>query len=185
MLDNEEYAHGRRRSVDVGGLALALENQGLGHGWGGWDQVRQGETRYAHFSKITLTLLIHHPSYAELLCEVRAQTQTTVTHYDTDPYVYRNHWLSHPVQCISRSPIEIPPETRKRLIRRLDGWHFEPHKLPDEEVLFCAQILFETLFQMENMQNDTGVSLSQCHMCLVTFHVPHALMLTQMTYQSF
>ena len=51
MLDNEEYAHGRRRSVDVGGLALALENQGLGHGWGGWDQVQKGETRCAHFSK--------------------------------------------------------------------------------------------------------------------------------------
>ncbi|KAG9309586.1 hypothetical protein JVU11DRAFT_10567 [Chiua virens] len=126
MLDNEEYAHGRRRSVDVGGLALALENQGLGHGWGSWDNVHQGETRYA-----------------ELLYEMCIQTQTTVTHYDTDP-----------------SPIEIPPETRRRLIRRLDSWHFEPHKLPDEEVLFCAQILFESLFQIENMQHDTGVSLS-------------------------
>ncbi|KAF8556827.1 HD-domain/PDEase-like protein [Imleria badia] len=126
MLDNEDYAHGRRRSIDVGGLALALENQGLGHGWGSWDQVQQGETRYA-----------------ELLCEMCAQTQTTVTHYDTDP-----------------SPIEIPPETRRRLIRALDSWHFEPHKLPDEEVLFCAQILFESLFEIENMQNDTGVSLN-------------------------
>ena len=45
MFDNEEYAHGRRRSVDVGGLALALENPGLGNGWGGWEQVQQGETR--------------------------------------------------------------------------------------------------------------------------------------------
>ncbi|KAG6377355.1 hypothetical protein JVT61DRAFT_15150 [Boletus reticuloceps] len=126
MLDNEDYAHGRRRSVDVGGLALALKNQGLGHGWGGWDQVQQGGTRYA-----------------ELLYEMYAQTQTTVTHCDTDP-----------------SPIEIPPETRKHLIRRLDSWHFEPHKLPDDEVLFCAQILFESLFQMENMQDDTGVSLN-------------------------
>lgn len=45
MLDNEEYCHGRRRSVDVGGLALALENQGLGHGWGGWEEDEQGETR--------------------------------------------------------------------------------------------------------------------------------------------
>jgi len=45
MVDNEEYAHGRRRSVDVGGLALALENRGLGHGWGGWEEVEQGETQ--------------------------------------------------------------------------------------------------------------------------------------------
>lgn len=51
MLDNDELAHGRRRSVDVGGLALALENQGLGRGWGGWDQVQQGETRCARIFK--------------------------------------------------------------------------------------------------------------------------------------
>ncbi|KAH0826694.1 hypothetical protein J3R83DRAFT_5086 [Lanmaoa asiatica] len=125
MLDNEEYAHGRRRSVDVGGLALALENRGLGHGWGSWDQVQEGETRYA-----------------ELLYEMHTQTQTTVSHHDMDPF-----------------PIEIPPDTRKRLIRGLDSWHFEPHKLPDEEVLFCAQILFESLFQIEHMRSDTGVSL--------------------------
>jgi len=49
MLDSDEFPSGRRRSVDVGGLALALENQGLGHGWGGWDQAQQGETRCAHF----------------------------------------------------------------------------------------------------------------------------------------
>ena len=93
-------------------------------------------------------------------------------------------YFSHPPNVPPRSPIEIPPETRKRLIRGLDGWHFEPHKLPDEEVLFCAQILFESLFQIENMQNDTGVSLSQCHTCLVTFHVPTHALMTQMTYQS-
>lgn len=79
--------------------------------------------------------------------------------------------FSHLFNVCARSPIEIPPETRKRLIRGLDSWHFEPHKLPDEEVLFCAQILFESLFQIENMQNDTGVSLSQFHVCLVAFHV--------------
>ncbi|KAF9233200.1 hypothetical protein BU15DRAFT_54219 [Melanogaster broomeanus] len=128
MLDNEEYAlDKRRKSVDVGGLALALENQGLGHGWGGWDQVQQGETRYA-----------------ELLSEMYTHTQTTVNHHTMD-----------------LSPIEIPLETRARLIRALDTWHFEPHMLPDEEeVLFCAQILFESLFRIDNMQNDTGVSLS-------------------------
>ena len=39
-------AHLRRRSVDVGGLALALGNSGLGHGWGGWEEHDMGETRY-------------------------------------------------------------------------------------------------------------------------------------------
>ena len=28
----------RRRSVDVGGLSLALGSQGLGQGWVGWDE---------------------------------------------------------------------------------------------------------------------------------------------------
>ncbi|KAI0075527.1 HD-domain/PDEase-like protein [Panus rudis PR-1116 ss-1] len=37
----------RRRSVDVGGLALALKDHSLGHGWGGWEEGETGETRYA------------------------------------------------------------------------------------------------------------------------------------------
>ncbi len=35
----------RRRSVDVGGLALALGDEGRGHGWGGWEETDCGETR--------------------------------------------------------------------------------------------------------------------------------------------
>ena len=46
MADQDGLAHGRRRSVDIGGLALALENQGLGHGWGGWEERELGEVRY-------------------------------------------------------------------------------------------------------------------------------------------
>lgn len=125
MLDNEEYSHGRRRSVDVGGLALALENQGLGHGWGGWEEDEQGETRYA-----------------ELLSDMYNHTQTTVSHHVHDI-----------------SPIVIPPHTRASLIKFLDSWHFEPQNLPEEEVLFCAQILFESLFRIEGMREDIGVSL--------------------------
>ncbi|KAG1753517.1 uncharacterized protein EDB91DRAFT_401488 [Suillus paluster] len=125
MLDIEEYSHGRRRSVDVGGLALALGNQGLGHGWGGWEEEEQGETRYA-----------------ELLSDMYTHTQTTVNHHVHD-----------------LSPIVIPPHTRAHLIEYLDSWHFEPHNLPEEEVLFCAQILFESLFRIEHMREDIGVSL--------------------------
>lgn len=35
----------RRRSVDVGGLALALGEAPSGYGWGGWEETEQGETR--------------------------------------------------------------------------------------------------------------------------------------------
>ncbi|THH27442.1 hypothetical protein EUX98_g6746 [Antrodiella citrinella] len=53
----------RGKSVDTGGLALALsdQSQGLGHGWGGWEETETGETRYA-----------------EVLIDVRAHTEEIV-----------------------------------------------------------------------------------------------------------
>ncbi|GBE83754.1 HD-domain/PDEase-like protein [Sparassis crispa] len=56
-----EVAFGRRRSVDVGGLALALSDGTLGHGWGGWEETEKGETKYA-----------------EVLIDVRAHTETVI-----------------------------------------------------------------------------------------------------------
>jgi hypothetical protein len=89
MLDNEECTHGRRRSVDVGGLALALENKGRGHGWGGWDEDDQGETRYAIFfislDRRRSSYSILKNSYAELLSDMYNHTQTTVNHHVNDP----------------------------------------------------------------------------------------------------
>ena len=79
-----EIALPRRRSVDVGGLALALNDAtgALGHGWGGWDEEETGETRYAslfsHFSAIHLSSLGYR--YAEVLIDVRAHTETIVNH---------------------------------------------------------------------------------------------------------
>ncbi|EKM57972.1 uncharacterized protein PHACADRAFT_251905 [Phanerochaete carnosa HHB-10118-sp] len=65
--------HSRRRSVDVGGLALALGDEGRGHGWGGWEEIQDGETRYA-----------------EVLIDVRAHTETIVNSeppYTTSPMI--------------------------------------------------------------------------------------------------
>ncbi|KAH7925466.1 HD-domain/PDEase-like protein [Leucogyrophana mollusca] len=148
MLHAEEYVHGRRRSVDVGGLALALENQGLGHGWGGWEEREQGGT-----------------GYAELLSDMYNHTQITVNLYDSD-----------------LSPIAIPTDTRCRLIKSLDRWHFEPHKLPDEEVLFCALILFESLFRIDGMMEEIGVSLDT--MSIFLRHL-RSLYCEQNTYHNF
>jgi hypothetical protein len=68
MADQDGLAQGRRRSVDVGGLALALENQGLGHGWGGWEERELGEVRYIpSFTSIGLLSL----TLAPLLVQVR------------------------------------------------------------------------------------------------------------------
>ncbi len=61
---------------------------------------------------------------------------------------------------ISSPYIIVEEDTRTRLIGSLGSWHFEPHKLPEEEVLACTYILFESLFRIEGMQEDAGVSLS-------------------------
>ena len=53
------------------------------------------------------------------------------------------------------------PTTRRRLIKSLDHWGFEPHKLPDEEVLCCTLILFETLFCVQGMSDDIEIPLSE------------------------
>ena len=68
MADHDGHAHGRRRSVDVGGLALALGNQGLGHGWGGWEERELGEVRYVAI--MTSIRLLSH-TLAPLLVQVR------------------------------------------------------------------------------------------------------------------
>jgi hypothetical protein len=47
MLAQDAAAvHGRRRSVDVGGLSHAMKNPGLGNGWGGWEEQEKGEVVY-------------------------------------------------------------------------------------------------------------------------------------------
>ena len=55
--------------------------------------------------------------------------------------------------------IVIEDDVRERLIDSLGSWHFQPLKLPEEEVLACAYILFESLFRLEGMQEDAGISL--------------------------
>ncbi|KAF7798462.1 hypothetical protein EIP86_009683 [Pleurotus ostreatoroseus] len=121
-----DLAHSRRRSVDVGGLALALSDGESGHGWGGWEEAEKGETRYA-----------------EVLIDVRAHTESVVN-----------------LEPLQLSPfIVIEDDVRERLIDSLGSWHFQPLKLPEEEVLACAYILFESLFRLEGMREDAGISL--------------------------
>ncbi|KAF8960363.1 hypothetical protein BDZ97DRAFT_1321749 [Flammula alnicola] len=60
-----------------------------------------------------------------------------------------------------RPPAELPESVRSRLIYSLDRWHFEPHKLPDEELIECTLILFEALFRVEGMQEVIPLSMHQ------------------------
>ncbi|RPD75396.1 HD-domain/PDEase-like protein [Lentinus tigrinus ALCF2SS1-7] len=123
---------GRRRSVDVGGLALALSDEGRGHGWGGWEETDCGETRYA-----------------EVLIDVRLHTETIVSQEG-------EHVPSF---------VDMDQGTRERLIHSLSSWHFEPHKLPEEEIIACSYILFEALYRIEHLYETVAVPLS----CLAAF----------------
>ncbi|KAF4564517.1 3',5'-cyclic-nucleotide phosphodiesterase [Pleurotus pulmonarius] len=82
--------------------------------------------------------------YAELLSEMFEQTSNAVNENDLD-FV----------------PTTITKTTRRRLIDALDDWHFEPHKLPDEEAIACTMILFETLYRIQGMQETIAISLTQ------------------------
>jgi len=52
---------------------------------------------------------------------------------------------------IIRAPIDVSLERRAELIRSLDNWGFEPHKLPEHEVLYCSLVIFEALFRLDGL----------------------------------
>ncbi|KAF8183132.1 hypothetical protein BJ912DRAFT_906054 [Pholiota molesta] len=82
--------------------------------------------------------------FAELLGDMYTQSNSSVN--DNSP---------------NAPPTELPSSVRSRLIHSLDRWHFEPHKLPDEELIECTLILFEVLFRVEGMKEAIPVSMKQ------------------------
>jgi hypothetical protein len=80
--------------------------------------------------------------FAELLMDMYNETLNAVNERDAE-----------------FAPTDLPTETRTRLIHSLDDWGFEPHKLPDEEVLACTMMLFEALFCIEDLQETLAISL--------------------------
>lgn len=82
--------------------------------------------------------------FAELLSDMYNQTLHAVNEYNPD-FV----------------PAHLPNEVRSRLINTLDSWHFEPHKLLDDEVLACTLILFEAVLRIEGMEETIGISMRQ------------------------
>ena len=51
-------------------------------------------------------------------------------------------------------------DIRTRLIKAADSWDFEPHKLPEEQVLYTSLLVFETLIRVEGVREAVGVSIS-------------------------
>ncbi|CAE6495015.1 unnamed protein product [Rhizoctonia solani] len=176
----------RRRSVDVGGLALALGGvAGQGGGWGGWagaeDELALGVPAKAKAKPETpKNPLQADAMYAELLSQMYTQTGAAVDgatsdsnspypagrpHSASDPHIPFAYSVDDPPQAngtphIYTSPTPDPVH-REHLISLLDHWEFEPHKLSDEDVLACAGLLFQAAFEIEGLQEDVQVTFDQ------------------------
>lgn len=81
-----EAGPARRKSVDIGGLALALAGgHGCGSGWGGWDEDDISEAMCV-FLVLRFPMAAHDtghvcPRYAEFLSDMYTQTQSTVNYH--------------------------------------------------------------------------------------------------------
>ncbi|CAE6435846.1 unnamed protein product [Rhizoctonia solani] len=176
----------RRRSVDVGGLALALSGAGHGGGWGGWagaeEELSLVPSKGKAKAEAPKNLLQGDAMYAELLSQMYTQTGATVDgatsdfhsnspypagrpHSASDPHIPFAYSVDDPPQANGTpTPYTSPtpdPVHREHLISLLDRWEFEPHKLSDEDVLACAGLLFEAAFEIDGLQEDVGVGLDQ------------------------
>lgn len=87
MLQPPPLSQARRRSVDVGGLSLALGSQGLGQGWVGWDEsgndTEERQLLYVpsaliHRDTFSLTLF----SFAELLSDMYNHTHMVINAHE-------------------------------------------------------------------------------------------------------
>ena len=171
----------RRRSVDVGGLSLALGSQGLGQGWVGWD-----ESEIDTEEQQLLCVISPRSSTAvpRLICAwsvlqnflVICTTIPTLLSMPTNNRMFnsfsRLFSSSYP---IARAPIDVSLERRAELIRSLDNWHFEPHKLPDHEVLYCSLIIFEALFRLDGILDMVPVSIGMLECMLLGLSLPNPL----------
>ncbi|KAG8729500.1 3',5'-cyclic-nucleotide phosphodiesterase [Ceratobasidium sp. 423] len=179
----------RRRSVDVGGLALALGAAGQGGGWGGWAGAEEELALDVPSAKAKGKAKAETPKnpiqcdamYAELLSQMYTQTGAAVDgatsdssnspypagrpHSASDPHIPFAYSVDDPPQANGTpqaytSPTPDPAH-REHLISLLDRWEFEPHKLSDEDVLACAGLLFQAAFEIDGLQEDVRVTFDQ------------------------
>ncbi|KAH7345359.1 hypothetical protein B0J17DRAFT_712954 [Rhizoctonia solani] len=181
----------RRRSVDVGGLALALGSAaGQGGGWGGWAAAEEELALDVPSAKAKGKAKAEPPKnplqgdamYAELLSQMYTQTGATVEgatsdsshsspyapgrpHSASDPHIPFAYSVDDPPQANGTPQTYTSPTPdpahREHLISLLDRWEFEPHKLSDQDVLECAGLLFQAAFEIDGLQEDVGVTFDQ------------------------
>ncbi|KAF8579226.1 HD-domain/PDEase-like protein [Ramaria rubella] len=123
----------RRRSVDTGGLNLAVNDHagsGSGRGYGGWVE----QTQEAPGSI----------DVAELVIAMREETNSVINQ-------------AYPATSTTIRPSSETDAQRESYIRKLATWHFDASHLPHDQVLLCTTLLFELLWSIEGMEEDIGL----------------------------
>ncbi|KAG8964207.1 3',5'-cyclic-nucleotide phosphodiesterase [Tulasnella sp. 419] len=155
---SEYLIAGRRRSVDNGGLALALSGAKYQFGYDGdngfgssmdvgyvWDMEMIGGAPEG--------VPTDTPLYAELLSDMLYHTNSVTN-------------VQVPDDADAESMCQISSEERIRLVNAISTWNFEPHLLSCDDLIKCAILLFEAVFRIEGMLSDVGMSSDwQATMC--------------------
>jgi hypothetical protein len=99
MLQAPPLSHSRRRSVDVGGLSLALGSQGLGQGWVGWDESEVDTEE----QQLLCVILLNHSSQLTYprsvsqnflaICTITPTLSSMLTNNRTSIHTYRHALL--------------------------------------------------------------------------------------------
>ena len=127
----------RRRSVDTGGLNLAVndhEGSGSGRGYGGWSEYTEA--------------LPGSIEVAELVIAMRQQTNSIIDQ-------------AYPATSTTFRPPSETDTQRENYIRKLATWHFDASHSPFDEVLTCTTLLFELLWTIEGMEEDIGLGFGE------------------------
>jgi hypothetical protein len=138
----------RRRSVDTGGLSLAIndhEGSGSGRGYGGW--VDHSEALPGSIDVAELVIAMRHQTHS-IIDQAFPPTSPFFRPFETDAH-------------------------RETYIRKLATWHFDASHAPPEELLACTTLLFELLWTIEGMEQDIGLAFGE----LTTPWIPFCILL--------
>ena len=100
--------------------------------------------------------------FAEMLSDMYTETLNSVNENSLEMCVFV---ILHCILSLiidHSIPANLSESARSRLIHSLDRWYFEPHRLPDEEVLACTLLLFEALFRIEGMREAVPLTMRKC-----------------------
>ncbi|KAF8315023.1 HD-domain/PDEase-like protein [Clavulina sp. PMI_390] len=126
-----QYNATRRRSVDTGGLALALQENRSPFRFANEGQARGDDDQHVSMP------------YAEMLSRLYMQTTPESCLPDDD------------------SPQSMAPSTRSHLISTAGSWAFDSLSLTEEELFETTCLIFDVLFTIEGATDAYGISSHQ------------------------